>query len=165
MNLWLRNLDELKCKCAYSTGVTSHYQSLIITTANHLRVIVDEFHPGGTYQCYRTTESQIHKSEALLIARTLFVVNNENIYPTVGCLLAYVFDFHHIKCASDGKDHDIVIQKQHSVHWSINPSPSKTPPPPSFLPSPQHKSANYPSLPFQAIPPYILVFREHPPPP
>ena len=42
----------------------------------------------------------------------------------------------------------------HSVHWSITPPLSKTPPP-SFLPSPFLKSANCPSPPppFQAIPP------------
>ena len=53
----------------------------------------------------------------------------------------------------------------HSVHWGINPPPSKTPPP-FFLPSPYLKLANCPSpRPFLDNSPSILVFVNSPLPP
>ena len=51
----------------------------------------------------------------------------------------------------------------HNGHWGINP-PSKTPPPLSCQAPPLNQQTVQTPPPFEAIPPYILVFHDPPPP-
>ena len=49
-------------------------------------VVADAFH-----QCYKQLSGELHKSEVLLIASTLFVVKTENIFRILYSLISYLW--------------------------------------------------------------------------
>ena len=75
-----------------------------MSLVNQHRAVADAFRPLRTHQ--RATEQlsgELHKSEVLLIARTLLVVETKNIYwqKQFFCVPIHAFGFHHKQCASD----------------------------------------------------------------
>ena len=57
-----------------------------VSLANHLRAVADAFRSLRTHQRYEQLRGELHKSEVLLITRTLLVVKAENIYRnTIKC--------------------------------------------------------------------------------